>query len=377
MKLGRIRPLAAVAAMGALALTVAACGPQNDAGGGDTDGENGGSDETALSGSIAGSGASSQEAAQNGWLAGFSELQPGVSVSYDPTGSGTGREQFLNSTVVFAGSDAAFDEEELTMATERCFGGEALELPLYISPIAVVYNLPDVDAEHINLPPEVVAGMFAGTVTSWDDPAIVEANPDVELPAIDVVPVNRSDDSGTTENFTEYLSAVAPDVWTYGPIETWPISGTQSGAQTSGLFDVVSGAEGAVGYIDASRAGDLGTAAIGVGDEFVPFSPEAAAAIVDASPATEDATDLRLTIELERDTTESGTYPIVLISYMIACSTYDNEEDAANVAAYLSYIASPEGQDRAADPEVAGSAPISDDLRTRVQAAIDQIAVAG
>nr|WP_156223508.1 phosphate ABC transporter substrate-binding protein PstS [Pseudactinotalea suaedae] len=362
--------------MGALALTVAACGPQN-ADGGDTGGTTGGSDEPALSGSIAGSGASSVEAAQNGWLAGFAELQPGVNVSYDPTGSGTGREQFLNSTVVFAGSDAALDEEELTMATERCFGGEALELPLYISPIAVVYNLPDVDVENINLPAEVVAGMFAGTVTSWDDPAIAEANPDVELPAIDVIPVNRSDDSGTTENFTEYLSAVAPDVWTYGPIETWPIPGTQSGAQTSGLFDVVSGAEGAVGYIDASRAGELGTAAIGVGDDFVPFSPEAAAAIVDASPATEDATDLRLTIELERDTTEAGTYPIVLISYLIACSTYDNEEDAANVAAYLSYIASPEGQDRAADPEVAGSAPISDDLRTRVMAAIEQITVAG
>ncbi|MEE6294538.1 phosphate ABC transporter substrate-binding protein PstS [Georgenia wangjunii] len=364
--------------MSALALTLAACGSAADA-----DNESTGSDETSaaggeeLSGSIAGSGASSQEAAVQGWIAGFQEQNEGVSVTYDPTGSGTGREQFLNGTVLFAGSDAAMDAEELEAGTERCYGGEVIELPLYISPIAVIYNLPSVDAEHINLTPDAIAGIFNGDITTWNDPAITESNPDVELPDLPVIPVNRSDDSGTTENFTEYLAAAAPDAWTHGPVETWPISGTQSGAQTSGMIDVVSGAEGAIGYADASRAGDLGTVAVGVGDEFVPFSPEAAAAIIDASPATDDATDLRLTIELARDTTEAGTYPIVLISYSIACSLYETEEDAANVAAYLTYVASAEGQDRAASPDVAGSAPISDDLRERVMAAIEQIAVAG
>lgn len=143
------------------------------------------------------------------------------------------------------------------------------------------------------------------------------------------------------------------------------------------MIDTVSSQEGAIGYADASRAGDLGTAAVGVGETFVPYSAEAAAAVVDASPATDDATDLRLTIELDRDTTEAGTYPIVLISYLIACSTYDNEADVANVAAYLSYIASEDGQARAAEPDVAGSAPISDTLRTEVEAAIAQITTAG
>ncbi|MFV0252767.1 MAG: phosphate ABC transporter substrate-binding protein PstS [Beutenbergiaceae bacterium] len=372
MKLVHMRPLAAVAAVGAIALT-AACGPAGvDRG----DSGDSGSGSTELSGTLAGSGASSQEAAQNGWIAGFTEANPGVQVSYDPTGSGTGREQFLNSTVLFAGSDAALDAEEIDAARERCFGGEALELPLYISPIAVIYNLPDVDAEHVNLTPQALAGIFAGEITSWDDPAIADANPGVELPDLDVVPVNRSDDSGTTENFTEYLDAVAPGVWTHGAVETWPIGGTVSGAQTSGMVDVVGSQEGAIGYADASRTEDLGTAAIGVGDEFVPYSAEAAAAIVDASPATEDATDLRLTIELERDTTASGTYPIVLISYLLACSTYDDQADADNVAAYLSYLASADGQARAAEPDVAGSAPISDSLHERVEAAIDQIAAA-
>ncbi len=377
MKLRRTAP-AALALIGAVALTVAACGPGSvDGGGSTTDGGNGGGEGSELSGTIAGSGATSQENAQNGWIAGFTEANPGVTVSYDPTGSGTGREQFLNSTVLFAGSDAALDPDELTSASERCYGGEALELPLYISPIAIVYNLPSVTAEHLNLPAEVIAGIFAGEITTWNDPAIAEANEGVELPDTAIVPVNRSDESGTTENFTEYLSAVAPDTWTYGAVESWPISGTQSGNGTSGLIDVVNSAEGTIGYADASRAGDLGTAAVGVGDEFVPYSAEAAAAIVDASPETEDATDLRLTIELERDTTESGTYPIVLISYLLACSTYETEEEAANVAAYLSYIASPEGQDRAAEPDVAGSAPISDTLREKVDAAIATITAAG
>ena len=115
---------------------------------------------------------------------------------------------------------------------------------------------------------------------------------------------------------------------------------------------------------------------MGVGSEFVPFSSEAAAKIVDISSPTDDATELRQTISLARDTEESGVYPVVLVSYLIACSAYENEQDAANVQAYLSFIASEEGQNLAADSEVGGIAPISSALRERVVAALDQIAVA-
>lgn len=378
MKNAPIRRLAILAGAGVLALS--ACGPDSvneddTTSENTTSSEEGTTDETTeeLSGSLAGSGASSQENAVNGWIAGFGEQQPGVTVSYEPTGSGTGREQFINGAVQFIGTDSALSEDEISAATERCFGGEPLELPLYISPIAVVYNLPSVDAEHVNLQPTTLAKIFTGEITNWNDPEIVESNPDVELPDLQIIPVNRADKSGTTGNFTEYLAATAPDVWTYGDVEEWPISGTQSGTQTQGLIDIVEGAEGTIGYADASRAGDLGTVAVGVGEEYVPFSPEAAAAIVDASPATDDATDNRLTIELARDTTESGTYPIVLISYTVACSTYESEEEASIVKAFLSYVASPEGQELAAQPDVAGSAPISDTLRERVNAAIDAI----
>jgi len=346
-----------------LALSLAACGP-DDGGSG-------------LSGSLPGAGASSQEVAMTAWLAGMNDAHPGVLVSYDPVGSGTGREMFLNSAILFAGSDAAMSEEELEKGRERCLGGEVVELPLYISPIAVAYNLPGLGAEHLNLTPETLAKIFNGDITTWDDPAIAETNPDVELPATEVVPVNRSDDSGTTENFTEYLAEAAGDAWPHEASETWPISGTQSGTQTSGVVTTMQAAEGTIGYVDAAQVpDDLGTVAVGVGEEFVPFSPEAAAAVVDVSPPAEDATDLQLTIDLARDTSESGTYPIVLISYTIACSRYETEQDAENVRALLSYIASEEGQARTADPSVAGSAPISEDLRAKVTAAIDQISAA-
>lgn len=362
------RRMAGIGALSALALTLAACG------GGSEGSEGEGSD--GLSGTIAGSGASSQENAVQGWVAGFMEANPGATVSYDPTGSGTGREQFINGTVQFAGSDAALDAEEMAAAEERC-AGPVLEMPLYISPIAVIYNLPELNDTTINLEPDTLAQIFNGEITNWNDPAIVEANPDVELPDLPIIPVNRSDDSGTTENLTEYLSAAAPDSWTHDPAGLWPLEGTQSGAQTSGMLEVVGGAEGTIGYADASRVGDLGSVAIGVGEEFVPFSPEAAAAVVDVSPPAEDASETVLTIDLARDTQESGAYPIVLVSYSIACQTYDSAEHAELVQGYLGYVASEEGQQRAAQPDVAGAAPISGELREKVEAALETISAAG
>ncbi|MDN5557924.1 MAG: phosphate ABC transporter substrate-binding protein PstS [Ruaniaceae bacterium] len=377
------RSIAGIAAVAALALTLTACG--NDAvpsdpttGGGSTETTGEGADTPdapELSGTIAGAGASSQEKGQNAWAAEFG-IATGVDVSYDPSGSGNGRTAFIDGSVVFAGSDSAMKPEEIEAATARCYGAEPIEVPLWISPIAVVYNIPALNDSHVNMTAETIAQVFRGEITNWNDPAIAASNPDVELPDLQIVPVNRSDKSGTTKNFQEYLIAAAGDAWPFESDEVWPIEGTQSGAQTSGMLEVVSGAEGTIGYVDASRVGELGSVAVGVGSEFVPFSSEAAAKIVDISSPTDDATELRQTISLARDTEESGVYPVVLVSYLIACSAYENEQDAANVQAYLNFIASEEGQNLAAQPEVGGIAPISSALRERVVAALDQIAVA-
>ncbi|WP_232331390.1 phosphate ABC transporter substrate-binding protein PstS [Agromyces laixinhei] len=324
-----------------------------------------------LSGNLVGAGASSQDAAQRSWIAGFQTTNPDVTVDYDPSGSGAGRETFLEGASDFAGSDRAFKDEELAEGGfKKCAADSSIvELPLYISPIAVIFNLEGVDS--LDLDAATIAGIFAGTITNWNDPAIAATNPDVTLPDLAITPVHRSDDSGTTENFTEYLGAAAADVWTWEADGVWPFEGGEAAQGTSGLVDAVGNGDGTIGYADASRAGDLGTVAVKVGDEFVAYSPEAAAAIVDASPFAEGRAEGDLAIEIDRTSAEAGVYPIVLVSYLIACGQYEDPANVELVKGYLSYIASPEGQDVAAAE--AGSAPISDTLREKITAAIDSI----
>lgn len=303
------------------------------------------------------------------WIAGFQGANPDVTVAYDPVGSGGGRTQFTEGGVSFAGTDAALDEEELALGLERCAPGDVAELPLYISPIAVVFNLEGVDT--LNMSAETIARVFTGEITQWDDPAIAEANPDAELPSTAITPVNRSDESGTTENFVEYLAAAAGEAWPHEVSGDWPISGTQSAQGNSGVVQTVTEAEGAVTYADASKAGSLGTVAVQVGDEYVGYSPEAAAAVVDASPLAEGRGEASLVRELERDTSAQGAYPIVLISYSLACTEYQDESEATLVEAFLTYVASEEGQQAAAG--AAGSAPISEEMRSNVMEIVDAI----
>ncbi len=361
--------------LAALTLTAAACGGSDDTSTDDT-----GTDETTttaaggdamgdLSGTLIGAGASSQAAAMQGWRAGFQTANPDVTVEYDPVGSGGGREAFLSGGASFAGSDRALNDEELAQSVDRCAGDQgAVNLPHYISPIAVAYNLPGVDS--LNLTTAALAGIFAGTITNWNDPAIAEGNDGVELPDLTINPVHRSDESGTSANFTDYLSAVEPDIWTYGDIEVWPEVGGEGAQGTSGVVAAIGAGEGSIGYADASQVGSLGTAAVQVGDDFVPYSPEAAAKIMDVSERVAGG-EYDYAYSLVRDTTESGTYPIVLVSYHIVCLEYADAAEAELVKAFMDYIGSAEGQDAAA--AAAGSAPISETLRGELAKAVAQI----
>lgn len=325
------------------------------------------------SGSLVGAGSSAQQAAMQGWTAGFAGVQPEVTVNYDPVGSGGGREQFLAGGTDFAGSDAFLDDEELAEAEARCGPDGVFELPNYIAPIAVVYNLDGLD--ELRLSPTTLAAIFDQRITDWDDPAIAEDNPDVTLPAVPITPVNRSDESGTTENFVEYLSAAASEAWPHEVDGNWPVSGGEAAQGNSGVVGAVGAGNGTIGYADLSQAGDLGVARIRVGDEYVAPSAEAAAAVVENSEPTEGRGEYDYAIEVNRDTSGSGEYPIVLISYHIGCMTYDDSQVAELVRAFMSYVVSEPGQDAAA--LVAGSAPISEGLREQALRAIDAIAGPG
>lgn len=361
-----MRKWLALTATVVMALGVVACG-SDDSKSSDSGGGGGG---TQLSGTIAGAGASSQDAAKEAWIAGFQEQNPDVTISYDPVGSGGGREQFVAGGTLFGGTDAALEDEELKGAQDRCGGPDNLiEMPVYVSPIAVVYKLEGV--EELQLSPETLASIYKQDITNWNDPAIAKDNPDAELPDQDITTVNRSDESGTTENLVEYLATVAPKIWDFEVDGNWPVKGGEAAQGTSGVVDAIGAGEGTIGYADASQAGELSVATVGVGGEFVGPTPEAAAAILDTSEQTDTKGKYVFTYDLARDTTESGTYPIVLVSYEMACTQYDSAQNAQIVKGFLNYIISEEGQQVAA--EAAGSSPISNELRGLIQPAVDAI----
>lgn len=344
-----------------LGLAVTACGAGNE-GGNDT--------ASNLSGTIKGAGSSAQQAAMDAWIAGFQDANPDVTVNYDPSGSGAGVESFNGGASLFAGSDSVLDAEkgETDAAKERC-GADALEVPSYVSPIAVAYNLEGVD--ELNLTPENVAKIFAGKITKWNDPALVADNPDANLPDLAVTPVHRSDESGTTKNFTDYLEKASNGAWEFEADKVWPIKSGESANGTSGVIAAIKAGNGLIGYADESQARDLTTAKIKVGDAFVEPSAEGAAKALEASPIDDSRTEGSLAIKVDRTTTAAGAYPLMLTSYVIACPTYAKAE-ADLVKGFLTYVVSPEGQEAAA--KNAGSAPLPASLQQKAAAIIDTIA---
>ena len=366
VKMKHLAPSAAILAVGAI--TLSACGGQSatgeEASGGNSD----------LQGTLTGIGASSQKAAMDAWTADFTSQNSGVTVNYSPDGSGAGREQFLAGNAQFAGSDAHLDDDEVKAGEEACGAEGAYEFPVYISPIAVTFNVKGVD--ELNLSPETMAKIFKGDITNWNDKAIKADNPDADLPDLKITAVHRADDSGTTENFAEYLKATAEKDWDAEVDGNFPKEyGGEAAQGTDGIIQTVSDTDGAIGYADASAVGELSTAKVKVGDEFVELSPEAATKVVDASERVEGRSEGDLAFDLARDTTESGAYPIVLVSYHLVCSSYKDQETVDMVKAWEKFVVSEEGQKSAADS--AGSAPLSDDLRKQIEEVIDSIKVEG
>src|ERR1700709_2156970 len=215
------RWLAVFAAACVLVLGLAACGGGSSSssssgnGSSESESEGGGAPSTEASGEIAGAGSTAQEAAQKAWIAEFENANGGATISYDGVGSGGGRETLISGRGAHAGARAPLSESEgeLGKAIKRCEPGQLVEVPDYISPIAIIYNLPGV--EELKLDPDTLANIFNQEIENWKDPEIEKENPEAELPDTRIVPVNRSDESGTTENFTDYLSQAAPSVWTH------------------------------------------------------------------------------------------------------------------------------------------------------------------
>jgi phosphate transport system substrate-binding protein len=359
--------LAAVGIATAGALILAGCGASNEApasGGSAASG----SASPAVTGTISGAGASTQQAATQAWVAGFQETSPDATINYDPSGSGAGRTQFEGGGVDFAGSDSYITGDEIAKAKSRC-AGDYVQVPVYVSPIAVIYNLTGVT--NLQLNPSLIGKIFDGKITKWNDPAIAAVNSGVTLPDAAIAPVHRSDKSGTTANFTDYLSQAAGADWSYKSSDTWPKQGGEAAQGTSGVVGAVKAGQGTIGYADFSQAKDLGVAKIAVGSSYVAPSADGAAAVAAAATRVDAGGQYDFGYKINRTTTDATHYPVTLISYFIACAKYTDASKGTLVKAYLSYVVSSDGQ--AAAAKSAGSAPLSDTLRSTIMPAVSAI----
>lgn len=367
-----IRSIAALSGIVMLA-SVAACG-DNTASTTDSSSTDSVSKTAPISGNFQGAGASSQQSAVEAWIAGFQGANPDAKIAYNPSGSGAGVQTFLTGATAWAGSDKALADDEVEQSKSVCADGTAFDVPVYVSPIAVIFNLKGVSdaGKHINMDADTIAKIFDGKITKWNDPAIADQNKDLTLPDTAITVVHRSDKSGTTQNFVSYFKDQAPDSWTYDLSENWPNEVGQGAKGTSGVVSTVKQADGTIGYADFSQVGDLGTVAVKVGDSYNEISAEAGSKVIEDSKQDDTVKgDNRIVIKINHATEAKGAYPIVLVSYDIVCPAYKDTKQAEFAKAWLTYVTSDEGQKAAQD--AAGTAPLPSSLKSEITKSIKAI----
>lgn len=367
-----IRSIAALSGIVMLA-SVAACG-DNTASTTDSSSTDSASKTAPISGNFQGAGASSQQSAVEAWIAGFQGANPDAKIAYNPSGSGAGVQTFLTGATAWAGSDKALADDEVEQSKSVCADGTAFDVPVYVSPIVVIFNLKGVSdaGKHINMDADTIAKIFDGKITKWNDPAIADQNKDLTLPDTAITVVHRSDKSGTTQNFVSYFKDQAPDSWTYDLSENWPNEVGQGAKGTSGVVSTVKQADGTIGYADFSQVGDLGTVAVKVGDSYNEISAEAGSKVIEDSKQDDTVKgDNRIVIKINHATEAKGAYPIVLVSYDIVCPAYKDTKQAEFAKAWLTYVTSDEGQKAAQD--AAGTAPLPSSLKSEITKSIKAI----
>jgi phosphate transport system substrate-binding protein len=337
------------------ALALAGCGA--DDGSGTATGASG--TYSNLSGSIKATGASFPDAYYQEVISAFKEVAPDATVTYNATGSGTGKKDFGANLNDFAGTDS------LVKDTDGPNAGSFLYVPTVAAPITVSYNLAGVDK--LQLGPQTLAKIFQRDITTWNDPAIAADNPGVNLPSRNITVVHRSDGSGTTSNFTRYLNAAAPGVWRLGSGDTvkWPTD-TQGGEKNTGVATLIKNGDGGIGYVDLSDAKATGLKFAAIRNRDGTFvGPTIAGATAGLSGAA-------VKDDLSYDPINAagaGAYPITAPTFIIVRTTYDDPKKAELVKGFLSYLLN-EGQDIAEENDFA---PLPETLRMKALAQLDKI----
>jgi phosphate transport system substrate-binding protein len=366
VKLQRHGVVACLALTAALGLT--ACGSDNDelAAGSATSAAS----ADCATGTLNTQGSSAQKNAMAEWIKAYQQRCAGSTINYEPSGSGAGIQALIAGTADFAGSDSALKPEEQPQADAKCTGGgKAIHLPMVIGPVAVAYRLGGVD--DLQLKPATLAKIFAGKVTKWDDPTIKADNPDATLPSTTIQTVHRSDESGTTDNFTKFLAKTAGAEWTFGNAKAWQAPGGTGTKGSDGVASTIKGADGSIGYLEWSFAENAGLSMSKIGNgagEYAELTAANAGRTVAGATVEGRGDDLKMSIDY--NTKEAGAYPIVLVTYEIVCGKGLPADKLPLVKGLLGHAASGQGQ---AELTGLGYAPLPESVRAKVAAAVENL----
>ncbi len=365
MKTHRLAALSSVALVGAL--TLSACGSDKTTSSGTAGGSTSAASVAGCEpGTLNGEGSSAQKNAVAEVSRSYQQGCSGAKINYNASGSGAGIKQFNAGQVDWAGSDSALKDDEAAAALKTC-GSPAWNIPMVTGPIAIGYNLQGVSK--LTLTPALLAKIFSGAITTWNDPAIAAANAGVALPSQPIRVFFRSDESGTTENFTKYLKAAAADGWKAEPSKTWTGKG-EGKEKSAGVSSAVASSPGGITYVEWSYAKDnkLGIAQIDNGGGAVELTGENVGKAVAAATQTGTGNDLKM--KLDYATKQPGAYPILLVTYEIVCSQYKDAAKGKQIKAFLKHFSTDAVQKQL---ESVGYAPLPTDVAKKVGTAVDAI----
>ncbi|MGE5608855.1 MAG: phosphate ABC transporter substrate-binding protein PstS [Bacillota bacterium] len=305
------------------------------------------------------------------WVTDYQKINPDVKIDYQSIGSGGGIKGITDKTVDFAGSDAPMNKKELAAAKQP-----VVHIPTVAGSVVLAYNLPNLSSD-LKLTGPIIADLYLGRITQWDDPRIVQINPDVKLPHSTITPVWRTDGSGTNFIFTNYLATQSQDFASTigaGKQVKWPVG--QGGKGNEGVTAVVQQTPGAVGYIELNyaKANKIPFALLQNKDgKFVKASPESVTA---AGAGAVNQMDKTLAVNIWNQPGQDA-YPIAAFTYIIVyqdLSYLKDENKAKSLVAFLTWATVGEGQKMAAELDYAPLAPA---VQQKVKSAIASLTWGG
>ena len=351
------------AALVAMALSLAACSSSSSSGGATSSSSpsSGGGSTAKLSGTLNGSGSTLQLVYQQAAIQAFKSIQPGLTVNYGGGGSGKGRTDLASGVVNYAGSDSPIPAKE-----QANFKGKTvLYFPDVIAPVTVSYNLSGVSKLQLSAP--VIADIFQAKITKWNDPKIAADNPGVTLPSTPITIAHRSDSSGTTQNFSQFLVDATGDGWTLGTSSTinWPAN-SRGGNGNGGVAQIIKSTPGAIGYVDYAdaKASGLVFAAIkNKAGEYVLPSISAASAAASQVTVKPDLTFSAIWAP------GASSYPITAQSWVLVYQAQSSSQTTKNLQGWVGYLV---GDGQKLLPTL-GFAPLPSNIDQMAKAQISKI----